>query len=60
VVSGVGDKTLKEAFPNLYSIVCMKDAFLAFHLKLSSGSLQWSVSYIRAAHNWKEDVFALC
>jgi hypothetical protein len=34
------EKALKEAFPILYSIAYMKDAFVAFvHLELSSGSL---------------------
>jgi hypothetical protein len=44
--------TLNEAFPNLYSIACVKDASIADHLDFSSGSLQWNVSFIRAAHNW--------
>jgi hypothetical protein len=33
-----GDKALKEAFSNWYSFVCVKDAFVVVHLKLSSGS----------------------
>jgi hypothetical protein len=32
--------TLKEAFPDLYSIVCVKDASVAVHLDFFSGSLQ--------------------
>jgi len=33
-----GDKALTEAFPELYSIACMKDASVVVHLELSSGS----------------------
>jgi hypothetical protein len=32
-----GDKAFKEAFPDLYSIACVKDASVAVHLELSSG-----------------------
>jgi urease accessory protein UreH len=35
-----GKMALKEAFTGLYSIICVKDAFLAIHLNLSSGSLK--------------------
>jgi hypothetical protein len=35
-----GEKALKKAFPDLYNIACMKDASVAIHLELSSGSLQ--------------------
>jgi hypothetical protein len=44
------EKALKEAFPDLYTIVCAKDAFVAVHLELSSGSLQWNISFIKAGH----------
>jgi hypothetical protein len=54
----VWEKALKEVFPDLFSITCVKDASVAVHLELSSGSLQWNVSFIRAAHDWEVDVFA--
>jgi hypothetical protein len=38
-----GDKAFKEAFPDLYSIACVKDAFVAIHLELLSGSYQRNV-----------------
>jgi hypothetical protein len=38
--------TLKEAFPVLYGIAYDKDALVAAHLVLGSGSLQWDVSFI--------------
>lgn len=36
--SWCGDQALKEAFPNLYSIARIKDAFVADHLQVSSDS----------------------
>jgi hypothetical protein len=45
------EMALKEAFPELYSIACVMEAYIAVHLDLSSGSFQWNVSFIRAAHD---------
>lgn len=50
--------TLKEAFPVLYGIARDKDAFVATHLDSASGSLQWDVSFIWAAHDWEVEVLA--
>lgn len=36
-----GEVALKEALFDLYRIACVKDAYVAVHLDLSSGSLQW-------------------
>jgi hypothetical protein len=51
----VGD----EVFLDLCSIACGKDAPVAIHLDISSGSFQWNISFIRAAHNWEVDLLAL-
>jgi hypothetical protein len=48
-----GDKALKEAFPNLFSIACMNDTYVAVHLELSSSFHQWNVSLVKAAHDWE-------
>jgi hypothetical protein len=53
-----GEMTLKEAFPVLYGIACYKDALVAAHLVPGNGSLQWDVSFIRAAHDWEVEVLA--
>jgi len=53
-----GDKALKEAFLYLFGIACAKDASVAAHLELSSGSNKWNVRFVKAAHNWEVDVFA--
>jgi len=39
--------------------VCVKDASIAVHLKLLSGSLKWNISFISVAYDWNEDFFAL-
>jgi len=44
-----GEMALKEAFSELYSIACVKEASVAVHLDPSSGSFQWNVSFIRVA-----------
>jgi hypothetical protein len=46
-----GDQTLEEAFLDLNSIALAKDAFIAYHLVLSSDYYQWNITFIRAAHN---------
>jgi hypothetical protein len=38
-----GDTTLKEAFPALFGIACLKDAVVANNLELLGDSLQWNV-----------------
>jgi len=53
-----GKVPLKEAFPVLYDIACDKDAHVADHLVVVSGSYQWDVSFFLAAHDWEVDVLA--
>jgi hypothetical protein len=53
-----GELSLKAAFPALFVIAREKNAFVADHLDFSSGSLQWDVSFIRAAHDWELDTMA--
>ena len=49
---------LKEAFPDLYNVALVKDAFVAVNLDSSSGSFWWNVSFIHAAHDWEVDILA--
>jgi hypothetical protein len=37
----------------------VKDASVADYLELSNDSHKWNVSFIRDAHDWEVDVFAL-
>jgi len=53
-----GEMSLKEAFPVLYDIACVKDALVADHLVVVSGSYQWDVRFFRAVHDWEVDVMA--
>jgi hypothetical protein len=49
---------LKEAFPVLFGIAHVKDAFVADNMEILGGSIQWDVSFIREVHDWEVDVFA--
>jgi hypothetical protein len=49
---------LKDSFPDLFDIVCVNNASITAHLKFSSGSTQWNVSFVRAAYDCEMDVFA--
>ena len=51
-------KALKKDFPDIYSIAYV-DASVAVDLELLSSSLQWNVSFVKAAHDWEMDVLAL-
>jgi hypothetical protein len=53
-----GEMSLKEAFPGLYDIACDKNTLVAAHLILESGSFQWDVRLIQAAHDWEVDILA--
>jgi hypothetical protein len=44
---------LKVAFSVLYDIAREKNVFVADHLDSFSGSLQWDVNFICAAHDWE-------
>jgi hypothetical protein len=49
---------LKEAFPGLFGIACVKDASVVDNMEVLGGSIQWNVSFIREAYDWELDVFA--
>lgn len=55
---GVGIKPLEKAFLFMFSIACVKDAYVANHLEISNGSHQWNVNFTRTTHDLKVDVFA--
>jgi hypothetical protein len=44
-------KALIKAFPNLYGIARVHDSSVAALLEYYGHSLQWNVSFTRAAHN---------
>lgn len=44
---------------DLYNFACVKDAFVADHLKISSGSYHWNVSFSRSVYDCEVKVFVL-
>jgi hypothetical protein len=52
-----GDTALKEAFPALFGIACVKGAAVADNLEHLGDSIQWNVSFTGEAHDWEVDVF---
>jgi hypothetical protein len=52
-----GDTVLKVAFPILFGIACVNDAFVTNNIEVLGGSIQWNVSFTREAHDWELDIF---
>jgi hypothetical protein len=52
-----GDTVLKEVFSDLFGIARVKDASVADNMEILGGSIQWNVSFVREAHDWKVDAF---
>ena len=50
---------LKGAFPELFSIACLRDASVEDNLQFSNSSSQWNANFIRAAHDWELKFFTL-
>jgi hypothetical protein len=53
-----GDSVLKVAFPVLFGIACVKNAFVANNMEVLGGLNQWNVNFTREAHDWELEVFA--
>jgi hypothetical protein len=49
-----GDIVLKEAFPILFGIVAIKDAFVATLVEVFGGAILWRVTY-----DWEVETFCL-
>jgi hypothetical protein len=49
---------LKEAFPVLFGIARVKDAFVVDNMEVLGCSIKWNMSFVREAHDWEVDVFA--
>ncbi len=43
--------TLKDAFPDLYCIACVKDAFVGDNFQYRGGSVHWEVTFSRLAQD---------
>jgi hypothetical protein len=46
----VGDKTLKETIPMLFTFACFKEASVANHIQFLNYTCQWNVTFIRVGH----------
>ena len=53
-----GEICLKIAFPLLYNIGSVKEAFVATNMYLSSGTIHWNINFIRLAHDWEVEMLA--
>jgi hypothetical protein len=53
-----GDMTLEEAFPVLFGIACVEDAFVATHVEFFGGASKWNMSFTRTALDWEVEAFA--
>jgi hypothetical protein len=55
------ETSLKVAFPILYNTAYVMDATVAtnmVHMDLSSGTLQWNISFVQLIHDWEVDTLA--
>jgi hypothetical protein len=51
-----GDRSLKQCFPDLFSIVRNKDAMVADNLVVHNGVIQWNVLFTRQIQDWEMDM----
>jgi hypothetical protein len=53
-----GDRTLKDAYPDLFNMASFKGASIADNMECSNGTIQWNVQFTRLAHDWEIEVLA--
>jgi hypothetical protein len=53
-----GDRALKDAFPDLFSIASNKGASIADNMERSNGIIQWNIQFSRLFHDWEVEVVA--
>jgi hypothetical protein len=51
-----GEKSLKQCFPDLFSIVRNKDAMVAKNLVVQNGVIQWNVILTRPIQEWEMEM----
>ena len=54
-----GDRTLQEAFPELYCINRTKDSSVAVVMCWSSGRIHWDAKFRRPPQDWEQESFDL-
>jgi hypothetical protein len=50
------DQPLKESFLELFTIVCCKEAWVAYSMQFFNGNIQWNLSFIRSVQEWQVDL----
>ncbi len=50
--------TLKDAFPDLYCIARVKDAFVGDNFQYRGSSVHWEVTFSRLAQDWELESFS--
>jgi hypothetical protein len=51
-----GDRSLKQCFPTLFSIVRNKDVMVVDNLAVHNGVIQWNVLFTRQIQDWEMDM----
>jgi hypothetical protein len=51
-----GEQLLKISYSDLYSIAWCKDVWVADHMLLWNGSIQWNIFFTRPVHDWEVDL----
>jgi hypothetical protein len=51
-----GDRSLKQCFPVLFSIVRNKDAIVVDNLVFHNGVIQWNVLFTRQIQDWEMEI----
>jgi hypothetical protein len=55
-IFGVGESSLKDTFPDLFSIAKFKEVSIADNVELSNGAAQWNIVFSRLVHDWEVEV----
>jgi len=48
--------TFEGLFPELFTIACGKDAWVAENIQLQSGKFHWNIIFTRLVHDWEVEV----
>jgi hypothetical protein len=47
---------LNVLFPELFTIVCGKDAWVAENMQFHDGTIHWNILFTRSVHDWEVEV----
>ena len=52
-----GEQPLKNIFPELFTIACRKDVWVAETMQIHNGSIHWHVLFTRPVQDWEVEFF---